>query len=324
MKKSILIIHTGGTIAMAENKETGSVNTTEEHPLKQALREMSHDVKLEEMPFLNVPSPHITPKDMMRLATLIKTKISNHQYDGVVITHGTDTLEETAYLIDLVYQGDEPIVITGSMRSSNEPGYDGPHNLYAAVRTAASQDARGKGVLVVLNDEIHTAKNVTKTHTSNIATFQSPQFGPIGIVTKRGVFFHHHPVTRDTYDISQLTKKTTLLKVYAGMNADLLDFVYQSNYDGLVLEALGQGNVPPTLIPSIENLIKKNIPVVVVSRCFNGIVQDTYGYEGGGKQLKELGVTFSNGLNGQKARLKLMVALELTHQHEELQKIFLK
>lgn len=324
LTKSILVIHTGGTIAMSEDKEMGTILTKKEHPLKQILKEINQEQDIEEMAFLNVPSPHITPEDMMNLTHLITRKLETEKYKGVVITHGTDTLEETAYFIDLTYQREEPIVITGSMRSSNEPGYDGPHNLLASIRTAASQDAKGKGVLVVLNDEIHTAKNVTKTHTSNIATFQSPQFGPIGIVTKRGIFFHHHPATRDTYKVSKSSKKTALLKVYAGMTPDLLEHIYHYHYDGLVLEALGQGNVPPDLIEPIKTLIQNKIPVVVVSRCFNGIVQDTYAYEGGGKQLKELGVIFSNGLNGQKARLKLMVALELTCNSNVLQDIFLK
>ncbi|TCP31666.1 asparaginase [Scopulibacillus darangshiensis] len=323
MKKKILIIHTGGTIAMSENKETGAVTPGDSNPLSHTVTELTGLADITEMQFLNIPSPHMKPKDMFELSRLIKTKLEADNYDGIVLTHGTDTLEETAYFLDLVLDVNEPVVVTGSMRSSNETGYDGPHNLIASVKTAVAGEARGKGVLVVLNDDIHTAENVTKTHTSNVATFQSPQFGPIGIVTKRGVFFHHHPTSRDNYNINKLDKKTTLLKAYAGMEPDLLQAVDHLGYDGLVIEALGQGNLPPELMPELDNLIKKGVPIVIVSRCFNGIVQDIYGYEGGGKQLKSLGVIFSNGLNGQKARLKLMVALEITDDHKKLEDIFL-
>jgi L-asparaginase len=323
MKKNLLIIHTGGTIAMAEDKATGAVTTASEHPLQESIGELKNSVNITEKTYLNVPSPHIKPENMLELAVYIKETLAAQSYDGVVLTHGTDTLEETAYFLDMVLGVSQPVIVTGSMRSSNEPGYDGPHNLISSVKTAIDIEAREKGVLVVFNDEIHTAKNVTKTHTSNIATFQSPQFGPIGIVTKRGVFFHHHLKYRDYYQVSRLTKRTTLLKAYAGMEPDLIRCIMENGYDGVVIEALGQGNLPPSLIPELKRLINNHVPVVIVSRCFNGIVQDTYGYEGGGKQLKDIGVIFSNGLNGQKARLKLMIALELTKDKKELESIFL-
>ncbi|MBM7645315.1 L-asparaginase [Scopulibacillus daqui] len=324
MKKRILIIHTGGTIAMAEDIATGAVKPSADHPLKNIMDTLNQWADITEIEYLNVPSPHMQPKDMFELSKFIKQKFADGQFDGAVVTHGTDTLEETAYFLDLVLNLEEPIVVTGSMRSSNEPGYDGPPNLIESVKTAASDEARGNGVLVVLNDEIHTAKNVTKTHTSNVATFQSPQFGPIGIVTKSGVFFHHHRIERDFYNIHNLSKKTTLLKTYAGMEPDLIQSVGEKGYDGLVIEALGQGNLPPAVVPEIKKLIDQGLPVVIVSRCFNGIVQDVYGYEGGGKQLKSMGVIFSNGLNGPKARLKLMIALEKTKDPKELQDIFLR
>src|SRR5690606_11722050 len=148
----------------------------------------------------------ITEKEMLKLKRKIETSIIEDKIEGVVITHGTDTLEETAYFLDITVQSDIPIVVTGAMRSSNELGADGPYNLISAVRVAASDNAIGKGVLVVLNDEIHTAKNVTKTHTSNIATFQSPQYGPLGIVSKREITFHHIPTVRESYKIKKVTK----------------------------------------------------------------------------------------------------------------------
>ncbi|MFC5714191.1 asparaginase [Thalassorhabdus alkalitolerans] len=322
--KKILIIHTGGTIAMSENKETGMVVPEEKNPLHSVNEMLQETVKIETEDYLHLPSPHITPRHMLGLAEKINEKMKNSHFDGVVITHGTDTLEETAYLLDLLLHLDQPVVITGAMRSSNELGADGPHNLISAVRTAASDKAAKKGVIVVFNDEIHTAKNVTKTHSSNIATFQSPQYGAIGILTKREVSFHHIPAHREHFPVTKLSKKVLLVKAYAGMEESVMAHIASHPLDGLVLEAFGQGNVPPAIVPPLESLIEKNIPVVLVSRSYSGIVQDTYGYEGGGRQLKEKGVIFTNGLNGQKARLKLMAALEMTQDHGKLQEIFLR
>ncbi|MGO4888152.1 asparaginase [Anaerobacillus sp. MEB173] len=322
--KKILVIHTGGTIAMSEDEETGAVKPGEKNPLHITVQSLANFAYITEEDFLNLPSPHMTPDHMFKLMIRITKRIDTEHFDGVVVTHGTDTLEETAYLLDLLLPTEVPVIVTGAMRSSNELGSDGPHNLITAVKVAAHDEANGKGVLVVFNDEIHTAKNVTKTHTSNVSTFQSPQYGPIGIVTKRGVFFHHVPKSRDRYTIKQLSKKVILLKAYAGMDKELLQAVNQLNIDGLVIEALGQGNLPPAVVPDLKKLLDKKISIVLVSRSFNGIVQDTYGYEGGGKQLKDMGIIFSNGLNGQKARLKLMVTLEQTNEQAKLQELFLK
>jgi L-asparaginase len=319
----MLLLHTGGTIAMSEDKTTGFVATKDINPLHETLPEIAKIAAITSDDYLNLPSPHVTPDIMFKLSMYLRERIEQDQFEGIVITHGTDTIEETAYLLDLIMNVKIPIILTGAMRSSNELGSDGPYNLISSIRVAASQEAHEKGVLVVFNDEIHSAKNATKTHTSNIATFQSPQYGPIGIVTKRDIFFHHKPIRRDCYEIEQLTKKVVLLKAYAGMDPELLAAVRKLPVDGLVIEALGQGNLPPNTVSEIIMLLKENIPVVLVSRCFNGIVQDIYSYIGGGKHLKDLGVIFTNGLSGQKARLKLMVTLEKTTDVTELQELFL-
>lgn len=322
MKKKILVIHTGGTISMSEDESTGAVKPSESNPLTEKTMGLVDfaDLIIEE-PF-NLPSPHITPTEMLQLRDIIVKHSIEVDLAGVVITHGTDTLEETAYFLDLTVHTSIPIVVTGAMRSSNEVGADGLYNLISSIKVAASDEAKNKGVLVVLNDEIHTAKNVTKTHTSNIATFQSPQYGPIGIVTKRGVLFHHVPSRAEYYNIQDANKRVVLIKAHAGMDSTLLYAINELPCDGIVIEALGQGNLPPATIPGIKALLSNNIPVVFVSRCFNGIAQDTYAYEGGGKQLKELGVIFSNGLNGQKARLKLLIILATTNNFKRIEEAF--
>lgn len=322
MKKVILVIHTGGTISMSEDESTGAVKPNESNPLSEATKGLVDFADLEIREPFNLPSPHITAKEMLQLRDIIIQESRLQQIDGVVITHGTDTLEETAYFLDLTLQVEFPIVVTGAMRSSNEIGADGLYNLLSSIKVASSDEAKNKGVLVVLNDEIHTAENVTKTHTSNISTFQSPQYGPIGIVTKRGVLFHHIPSNKEFYPINHVSRRVVLIKAHAGMDSSLLYAINALPCDGVVIEALGQGNLPPATIPGIKALIENGIPVVFVSRCFNGIAQDTYAYEGGGKQLKELGVIFSNGLNGQKARLKLLILLEVAKSLGEIEEAF--
>ncbi|MTW85889.1 asparaginase [Virgibacillus dakarensis] len=321
--KKILIIHTGGTISMLENKETGEVITTNDHPLTDLADHYKTLANVDEIIAFKLPSPQITPKHMLELARLIDRNSST--YDGIVVTHGTDTLEETAYFLDLVVQTEKPIILTGAMRSSNEIGSDGLYNLISSIRVAIEGNAAGKGVLVVMNDEIHTANNVTKTSTSNVATFQSPQYGPIGIITKDSIIFHHTIIARETYPVSKITKNVFLLKAYAGMDGQLIEAVRKTKPDGVVLEGLGQGNLPKNTIPSIKTMIAKQIPVILVSRCYQGIVQPTYGYEGGGKQLKEMGVILANGLNGPKARIKLLIALEQAHHdYDSLKEYFVR
>ncbi|MFI8705564.1 asparaginase [Bacillus sp. NPDC077411] len=320
--KKILVLHTGGTIAMEEDKETGVVQPGAQNPLLKFIPNLEEDIDLIVEDVFHLPSPHMTPNEMLQLQVMINEKVKNDNMQGVVITHGTDTLEETAYFLDLTVQADVPIVVTGAMRSSNELGADGLYNFLSAVKVASSEEAKGKGVLVVLNDEIHCATNVTKTHTSNVATFQSPQYGPIGMVTKRGVVFHHALVHHEKYAVTQITKNVVILKAYAGMDETLLAAIEQLPIDGIIIEALGQGNLPPRTLPALQRLIDKDIPVVLVSRCFNGIVQDVYSYEGGGKQLKNMGIIFTYGLNAQKARIKLLVALEGTKEQTEIQAMF--
>ncbi|MFB5661641.1 asparaginase [Alteribacillus sp. HJP-4] len=319
---NILVIHTGGTISMKENKTTGDVSPDTKNPLHEWEEIAAEFANISVHSFLHLPSPHITPAHMMDLFRFIEQCMADKPADGVVISHGTDTLEETAYMLDLLHHDEYPIVITGAMRSSNEISPDGPHNFVSSIRTAASDNARGMGVLVVMNDEIHTAEHVTKTHSSNIATFQSPPYGPVGLITKRGILFPRKPVKRDHFPVSKLSKKVLLIKCYAGMEEDSFRHFISQRFDGLVLEALGQGNVPPALLMPLKEVLDRGIPIVLVSRSFSGIVQDTYSYEGGGRRLKEMGIIFSNGLTGPKARLKLLAALSVNLDKYKLQHTF--
>ncbi|MDW5471536.1 asparaginase [Staphylococcus equorum] len=319
--KKLLLIHTGGTISMSQD-ETNKVVTNSDNPISNHKDIIKQYADVTEITPFNVPSPHMNIKYVETLKHIIEDASRNENYDGFVITHGTDTLEETAYLLDLTINVSKPITITGAMRSSNEIGSDGLYNFISAIRVASSDNAAGMGVMVVFNDEIHTARNVTKTHTSNTNTFQSPNHGPLGVVTKNSVQFHHKPYEHLVLNDINHDLNIPLVKAYMGMNNDVLNFYSEHQVDGIIIEGLGQGNLPPTCLEGLEKCLDKEIPVVLVSRSFNGIVGPIYAYEGGGATLAEKGVVFSNGLNGPKARLKLLVGLSNQLNAKQLKKYF--
>lgn len=159
-----------------------------------------------------------------------------------------------------------------------------------------------------MNDEIHTARFVTKTHTTNVATFRTPTFGPIGLVEKDGARFFQALIHQQVAPVDHVQSGVALIKAYAGMDGSIFDAI-ADNLSGLVIEALGAGNMPPATLPALQRILDRGIPVVLVSRCFNGVAEDVYDYDGGGIQLKKMGISFCQGLNGQKARIKLIVGL---------------
>lgn len=321
-KKRILVIFTGGTISMRIDPEISAVipalNSDE---LLSMVTNVDNIAEIENYDYANLPSPHVTPEHMFEIANIIKENINRDDIDGVIVTHGTDTLEETAYMLDLLIHNPKPVVVVGAMRNSSELGYDGSSNISAAICTAASDNSKNKGVLVVMNNEVNSASEVTKTNTLSLDTFKSPEFGPLGIVDSSEVLYHRDIIKNQFIDTDKLETKVGLLKTGAGTSSDIIDFYIDSGYKGLVIEALGRGNLPPDMVPSIKRAISKNIPVVVVSRCSTGRVLDTYGYKGGGYHLRSEGVIFGGNLPGQKARIKLMLALGKTNNMDEIKNI---
>ncbi|WP_078806879.1 asparaginase [Pilibacter termitis] len=315
--RKILALHTGGTISMHED-ELGQVLPGEENPIARAEIALPENVEIINEEIFNLPSPHITPAHMLQLKERILYAIQHENVQGIVITHGTDTLEETAYFLDSTIQLMFPIVLTGAMRSSNELGSDGLYNFLSALRVASDNKAIGKGVLVVMNDEIHTARYVTKTHTTNVATFRTPTHGPIGIVTKTEIVFFHQLQYQEKYNISTVDGNIPIIKAYAGMTDEIFNMLDFHKTNGLVIEALGAGNLPPKVLEGLKKVLLNDIPVVLVSRCFNGIAEPVYAYTGGGMELAKLGVMFSNGINSQKARLKLLIGLNAKLKGTEL------
>lgn len=305
MPKKILVLHTGGTISMQANA-SGAVVTSQDNPMNHVTNPLK-GIEVHTLDFFNLPSPHIKPKHMLALYHKIKEEASN--YDGVVITHGTDTLEETAYFLDTMKIPNMPIVLTGAMRSSNELGSDGVYNYLSALRVASDDKSADKGVLVVMNDEIHAAKYVTKTHTTNVGTFQTPTHGPLGLVMKKEILYFKTAEPRVRFDLDCIQGLVPIISAYAGMTDELIDMLDLEHLDGLVIQAFGAGNVPKETAQKLETLLQKGIPVALVSRCFNGIAEPVYAYQGGGVQLQESGVLFVKELNAQKARLKLLIAI---------------
>ena len=269
----------------------------------------SLDVNIESYTFSSLPSPHVTPELMFELSRFIDELVKRDDIDGVVVTHGTDTLEETCYMINLTVNTDKPIVFTGSMRNGSELGYDGPSNLADSIRTAASNEARARGVLVCFNGNLNGASEVTKANSMVLNAFRTPTFGPIGIVDDEKVLFYREESREECLRLESINKKVAIIKCAAGMDSQFIDYAISLGYDGIVIEGLGRGNVPPTMVPGIENALNKEIPVILTSRCYEGRVCDSYGYLGGGKQLKNLGVIFAENLPSQKARIKLIVLL---------------
>ena len=272
--------------------------------------------------FGNYPGPHMTPELMLDLSKKIKSFVDQEKVDGIIVTHGTDTLEETAYFIDLTVKTEKPIVVIGAMKTSSEPDWDGPRNLVDAIRICNNENSKGLGVLVCLNGEINAASEVTKTHTEDIETFMSLDFGSLGFVEKGKVVFNRLPRKLETVETDKIDSNVDLIKVYAGMNEKFFKLSADSGVHGVVIEAMGVGNVPPPAFEGIKYIVEKNIPVVLVSRCPAGETLDIYGYPGAGKWLKQLGVIFTDYLNGQKARIKMMICLGKTNDLKEMRKMF--
>ena len=322
--KKIAIIFTGGTISMkVDPRLKAAIPTMSSEDIMSMVTNIDQIANLDITEFGKYPGPHITPDMMMELKQLVEAKLNQDDIDGVVITHGTDNLEETAYLLDLSLSPVKPVIVVGAMRNGSEMGYDGPSNLAAAICTAAHPDSKGRGVLVVLNDEVNAAREVTKTHTMSLDTFKSMEFGPIGIVDQEDVIYYRKQALPGMFiPTNTIETDVHLIKSASGMDSRIIDFLIKEQVKGIVIEAMGRGNIPPLLMEGVRKALANNIPVVIVSRCPMGRILGSYGYEGGGAQLEQVGAIFANTLNGQKARIQLMLALSLTNDLTELKKYF--
>lgn len=322
--KRVLIITTGGTIAMGRDS-SGAVRVLDENVLIRQQSALASVAHVDFFTFSNLPSVHLTLDHVIRLRRLILDKAKD--YDGIVVTHGTDTLEETAFFLDLTLPLARPVILTGAMRSSNEPGSDGFLNLLHSVQVAADPESADKGVLVVMNGEIHGARFVQKMHTSHVEAFASPQFGPYGWVERTGIRFLVEAVKRECIPVrpEALTNRIPIIKAGFDTDDSLIFCALDRSVRGLVVEGLGMGHLPPAMMPGIVRALEEGIPVVITSRSPKGAVEPVYDFEGGGRDLDRRGAIFARGLPAHKARIQLMVALAADPRPktpEELRELF--
>ncbi len=308
-RKHVHILFTGGTISMRIDPATGAaVPALSGEEIAGRAAGLKREARLSLEDYARLPGPHVTPHWMWRLRSRVQALAEDDSVDGVVLAHGTDTLEETAFLLDLTLDTDKPVVFCGAMRTVSEPGWDGPANLLTAVRTAVHDHAHGRGVLVAVGEEIHAAAEATKWHTQRLDAFRSSR-GPLGIVDRGHVRFDRPPFRITRIPARRLVSEVDLHTMAAGVDDALLRASLARGARGLVLEATGCGNVPPSILPGLRAALAARVPVVLVSRCAEGRVTPAYGYDGGGRMLQDLGVILGGDLPGPKARIKLMVAL---------------
>ena len=304
----IVILFTGGTIAM-RNDVSGAVPSLNAKDILEATKGINDVTGVETEEWGTYPGPHMTVERMWNLRNRIREHIARPEVTGVVVTHGTDTLEESAYLVARSVVAEKPIVFTGAMRTVSDLGWDGPANLLEAVRVAASPITRKFGAMVVISGQIFAALDATKTNTHLLDAFESPGFGPLGVLDEGELIVHREmPPMPEVIRPTDLATPVDIIFVAAGSDARLLD-ASRECAKGVVIAAMGRGNVPPELVPAIERWIQDDKPVVLTSRTQGGRVGHTYGYVGGGRRLEEIGAIFGGSRRAQQARIDLMLAL---------------
>lgn len=318
----VLLVFTGGTIGMKYDPAAGAAV-----PALGPSELLAHDdglrrlAELEVVEFGRYPGPHMSLERMWAVSEILRRELCRPGVAGAVVTHGTDTLEETAYLLDLRHTSPKPVAVVGAMRTVSEPGFDGPANLSAAIRTVLSPHAMGQGVFVVLNQTILAASEATKTDTQQLETFQSPVFGPLGLVDVDRVIFGRRLVGRVVVEGPCPEPRVDLIPMCAGAGGRFIDFARESGARGIVIEGTGRGNVTPEAVPAIQRALDAHIPVVLATRCAHGRVLDIYGYPGSGHDLRQRGVLFAGTLNAAKARIRLILILGKTSDPEEIRSL---
>ena len=312
----------GGTIASQVDPSTGAARPVLSGADLVGSLQMPQEIDLRVVEEAQVGGSQVTPEMVLALAGRIGTTLADPECLGAMVTQGTDGVEETAYMLDLLIQQDKPIVHAAAMRNNSELGADGPRNLQSALRVAVSQEAVGHGVLVVLNDTIFAASEVVKMHTVNPASFAAPGRGPLGVVTRQKPVFFHRTLTRQHIPTAKLAQNVPIVHTTLGMPGDLIEAVMEKGAQGLVVEAAGAGNVAESAMPALLHAVAMGLPVVLTSSAIEGYVDDVYGYPGGGYLLRQAGVILGQGLTAAKARLKLMIALGAGKSLAEIRDLF--
>jgi L-asparaginase len=310
----VTILTTGGTIASTRDPETGaSVAAVSGEDLVAGVPALAEVADVSGRELARIHSWDVTPALMADIArTLTELAEGPDAPDGFVVTHGTDTMEETAFALTLLARtGDRPIVVTGAMRSADHPAPDGPGNLLDAVRVAASDElpAGVAGAVIVMNGQVHAARYVTKTHTTALDTFGSPDTGPVATLDGDGLHVRWLPAPLPPVDVATPDDTVDLVKMVSGLGARQLQHAVDDGSAGVVVEGSGSGNVHADAMVPIRALLAAGVPVVLTSRCVAGRVVAGYGGDGGGATMRAEGVILAPGLNGPKARLALATLL---------------
>ena len=320
----IVILFTGGTISMKFDPALGgAVPTLSGEEIVAATRGLADVADVEVEQWGRFPGPHMTVERMWALRNRIAEHMARPDVEGMVVTHGTDTLEETAYLCARSLPPEVPVVFTGAMRTASDLGWDGPSNLLDAARVAACTASRGKGVLISLGDRIHSALDVTKTHTEARDAFDSPGLGALGevdaglVVYRRGMLDLPAPLRPNAP-----ATPVDIVYAYAGADGRLIDASVGGAARALVVAAMGRGNVPPAMFESVARAAGSGVPVIITSRALLGRVGPTYGYPGGGRRLLEAGAIFAYGRRPGQARIDAMLALGLGYDDDALRTLF--
>lgn len=306
----IVLLFTGGTISMRHDSAAGgAVPSLRGQDIVALAPGIDQLATLEIDDWGSYPGPHMTIERMWALRQRIVEHLARPEVDGVVVTHGTDSLEESAYLVARSVKSAKPVVFTGAMRTSSDLGWDGPGNLGSAVRVATSDDARGAGVMVVMSDRVFTALDVTKAHTHMLDAFDSPGLGPLGVIDDGKVIFRRAmPTLTPIIEPDALAGPVDVVFAFAGADSRLLD-ASREVARAIVIAAMGRGNVPPAMVDGIGRWIADEKPVIITSRAGRGRVGRTYGYPGGGRRLAEMGAIFAGPRRPQQARIDVMLAL---------------
>ena len=323
---TVVVLSTGGTIASMHDPEVGGyVPALSGEDLVAAVPAIGSVAQLRVEQISNISSSDMTPEIWLRLSRRVEELLSDADVSGAVVTHGTNTLEETAYFLDLTIESAKPVILVGAQRPASDPDSDGPRNLLDAVRVAASPEAAGKGVMVVMNGQINAARDVTKSSTSQVETFRSLEFGAIGVADFEGVRFYRSPLRRQTFTIDAGTTlgRVEIVASYAGADGRLIrSLAGDGGVAGIVVSGLGLGSVPGMMFDAIQEARVAGIPVVISTRVPTGRVFGRSGIKGSAVSLTSIGCVLADNLSPQKARILLMLALTKSGNPVDLQEYF--
>jgi L-asparaginase len=323
-RKRVLVMSLGGTIAMTERDGRGAATELDADDLVRAIPELAAQADITTRAFRRAPGAHLDLGDVEALAHEI-TAATKHDFDGVVVTQGTDTIEEVAFALDLLLDGRAPVVVTGAMRTASQPGADGPANLLDAVVTAASDEVRALGTVVVFGGEVHAARYVRKRHTVNQGAFESVA-GPLGWIVERRLQVLVKPAAKAYLELLpdgiSAMPRVALMTTPLGEDGSLVPLTKDLGYDGLVVEAMGAGHVPVSMATQLKELAKVR-PVVLCSRTGSGpVLRTTYGFAGSERDLLDHGLISGGYLDGPKARVALMLLLRAGADQARIRNLF--